>query len=91
MEIGGIISALVIGVIIGGLGRLVLPGRQRIGLLATLLVGIVAALAGTLVASVFGVADTPGVDWIELGLQVAFAAGGVAIFEGRRSRKAITR
>jgi uncharacterized membrane protein YeaQ/YmgE (transglycosylase-associated protein family) len=91
MEISGIFSALIIGIVIGGLGRLVLPGRQRIGVLATLLVGVVAALVGTLVARVFGVADTPRVDWIELGLQVAFAAAGVAILEGRRARKAITR
>ncbi|MBX6723795.1 MAG: GlsB/YeaQ/YmgE family stress response membrane protein [Dactylosporangium sp.] len=91
MEISGIFSALIIGIVIGGLGRLVLPGRQRIGVLATLLVGVVAALVGTLVAGLFGVANTPGVDWIELGLQVGFAAVGVAILEGRRARKAITR
>jgi len=30
MEISGVISAIVIGIIIGTLGRLVLPGRQRI-------------------------------------------------------------
>lgn len=91
MEISGIFSALIIGIVIGGLGRLVLPGRQRIGVLATLLVGIVAALVGTLVAGLFGVAETPRVDWIELALQVGFAAVGVAILEGRRGRKAITR
>ena len=46
MEISGIISAIVIGIVIGVLGRLVVPGRQRIGVLWTILVGIVAALIG---------------------------------------------
>ena len=86
MEITGIISALVIGLIIGALGRLVLPGRQRIPIWLTLLIGVVAALVGTLVASAFGVAETRGVDWIELALQVAFAAGGVALVTGAAGR-----
>lgn len=91
MEISGLFTAVIIGLIIGGLGRLVLPGRQRIGLLLTLLVGIVAALLGTAVASVLGVADTRGIDWIELILQVGFAAGGVTVVDQMRGRRAITR
>ena len=85
MEIDGVISAIVIGLVIGALGRLVVPGRQRIPLWLTLLIGIAAALVGTGVASVFGVADTNGIDWIELALQVALAAGGVSLVSRRRS------
>lgn len=79
MEIDGIISALVVGAIIGVLGRLILPGKQRVGLLMTFVVGIVAALLGTAAASVLGVAETPGVDWIELGAQITLAAIGVSL------------
>jgi uncharacterized membrane protein YeaQ/YmgE (transglycosylase-associated protein family) len=79
MEITGIFTAIVIGLVIGLLGRLVLPGRQKIGILLTIVVGIVAAFVGTLVASALGVEDTSGVDWIELLLQVGLAAGGVAL------------
>jgi uncharacterized membrane protein YeaQ/YmgE (transglycosylase-associated protein family) len=78
VEISGIISALVIGVIIGLLGRLVLPGRQHIGLLWTIVVGIVAALVGTVIARATGLADTDGVDWMEWAVQIALAALGVA-------------
>ncbi|GAB2582998.1 GlsB/YeaQ/YmgE family stress response membrane protein [Streptomyces capparidis] len=78
MEISGIISALIIGIIIGALGRLVLPGRQRIGIIATILVGIVAAFIGSAIAAAFGVADTDGVDWIEWLFQIGLAALGVA-------------
>jgi uncharacterized membrane protein YeaQ/YmgE (transglycosylase-associated protein family) len=81
MEISGIISAIVIGVVIGVLGRLVLPGRQRIGVLWTIAVGIVAAFIGTALAAAIGVADTKGVDWIEWLVQIALAATGVAALE----------
>ncbi len=92
MEITGLITAIIIGAIIGGLGRAVVPGRQRISLLMTILVGIAAALLGTGAATVIGVADTSGVDWIELFMQVALSAGGVvAVSNARDRRRAITR
>jgi uncharacterized membrane protein YeaQ/YmgE (transglycosylase-associated protein family) len=78
VEISGIISAIVIGLIIGLLARLILPGRQHIGIIWTVVVGIVAALIGTALAAAFGVADTDGVDWIELLLQLVLAIVGVA-------------
>jgi uncharacterized membrane protein YeaQ/YmgE (transglycosylase-associated protein family) len=89
MHISGIVTAIIIGLIIGALGRLVVPGKQKIGIWLTLLIGIVAALIGTALASAIGVSDTTGIDWIELLLQVVLAAGGVAIaagITGRRSR-----
>ncbi|GAB3471719.1 GlsB/YeaQ/YmgE family stress response membrane protein [Kineococcus endophyticus] len=79
MTIGGIITAIVIGAIIGALARLVLPGKQNISLLLTIVVGVIAALIGTALARLLNVADTPGIDWIELILQVAVAAVGVTI------------
>jgi uncharacterized membrane protein YeaQ/YmgE (transglycosylase-associated protein family) len=88
MTISGIISAIIIGVIIGALGRLVLPGRQAIGMLATLAIGILAAILGTWLAQKVGVATTSGIDWIELVFQVGLAAAGVALVAGvwRRGR-----
>ncbi|MBA2948276.1 GlsB/YeaQ/YmgE family stress response membrane protein [Streptomyces himalayensis] len=87
MEISGIISAIVIGIVIGALGRLVLPGRQRIGILLTILVGIVAALLGSAIAAGFGVADTDGVDWAEWLIQIGLAALGVAMLDRGRVRR----
>jgi len=87
MEITGIFSALIVGVIIGALGRLVVPGRQRIPLWLTMVIGIVAALIGTAIASVLGVADTRGIDWIELAIQVVLAAVGVSIAAGWYGRR----
>lgn len=87
MEIGGIFSALIIGLIVGALGRLVIPGKQDLKIWVTLLIGVVAALLGTLVASLIGVADTRGIDWIELALQVGLAAAGVAVISGASARR----
>ena len=81
--LGLIISAIVVGLIIGALGRLVLPGRQNMPIWLTILIGIVAALIGTFIANALGVGTTRGIDWIELIIQVALAAAGVALVAGR--------
>jgi uncharacterized membrane protein YeaQ/YmgE (transglycosylase-associated protein family) len=86
MTVTGIISALIVGLIIGALGRLVLPGRQSIPIWLTIVVGIVAAIVGTLIAGAFNVADTAGIDWVELFFQVVLAAVGVAIVAGTYGR-----
>jgi uncharacterized membrane protein YeaQ/YmgE (transglycosylase-associated protein family) len=90
VTVGGIISALIVGLIIGALGRLVLPGRQAIPVWLTILIGIGAALLGTAIARATGVADTNGVDWIEVFIQVVLAAVGVALVSGFYGRRSIT-
>ena len=82
MTITGVISALIIGLIIGALGRLVVPGRQAIPIWLTMLIGIVAALLGTVIARALNVVNTPGFDWIEILIQVALAAVGVGLVVG---------
>ena len=89
MTITGILSAIVIGAIIGVLGRLLARGRQRIGVLGTILVGIVAALVGTFLAYLIGVKDTPGVDWSELALQIGLAVIFGSAVSGSRRRRAL--
>jgi uncharacterized membrane protein YeaQ/YmgE (transglycosylase-associated protein family) len=86
MTIESIIGAIIIGAVIGAIGRLLLPGRQPIGWILTILVGIVAAIIGTAIAQVIGVTTTPGIDWIELVLQIVLAVVGVAIIAGIRGR-----
>ncbi|MBB5776888.1 GlsB/YeaQ/YmgE family stress response membrane protein [Nonomuraea angiospora] len=84
MTIESILGAIVIGAVIGAIGRLLLPGRQAIGWILTIVVGIVAALLGTLIAQVLGVETTPGIDWIELVMQVVLAIVGVGLVAGLR-------
>ncbi|GIF26443.1 putative membrane protein YeaQ/YmgE (transglycosylase-associated protein family) [Actinoplanes tereljensis] len=91
MTVTGIITALIVGLIIGALGRLVVPGKQNIPIWLTLVIGVVAALLGTVIARAIGVADTKGFDWTELLFQIVLAAVGVALVAGVGSRRRITR
>ena len=89
MEVTGFFTAIIIGLIIGALGRLVVPGKQNIPIWLTLVIGVVAAILGTFVAGALDVADTRGIDWIELFIQVVFAAIGVAIAAGAYGRRRV--
>jgi uncharacterized membrane protein YeaQ/YmgE (transglycosylase-associated protein family) len=89
MTAAGIISAIVIGAIIGVLARLVLPGRQAIGILLTIVIGILGALIGTWLAQQVGVATTDGIDWIEILFQIGVAAVGIALVSGVSSRRTV--
>ena len=91
MTITGIITAIIIGAVIGFLGRLVAPGKQNIPIWLTILVGIVAAFIGTWIAGLFGVADTGGIDWIELIMQIVVAAIGVTVVAGIYNKRGVTR
>ncbi len=92
MTVTGIITALIVGLIIGALGRLVVPGKQNIPIWLTMLIGVGAALLGTVIANAMGVGNTRGFDWIELLVQIVLAAIGVALVAGVAGRrKGVTR
>jgi uncharacterized membrane protein YeaQ/YmgE (transglycosylase-associated protein family) len=88
MTITSVITAILIGIVVGVLGRLVLPGRQPIGMLVTVLVGIVSAFIGTAIARAIGIPTvTNGIDWLELLVQVIVAALGVALVSALMGRR----
>ena len=87
MTITGIITAILIGIVVGVLGRLVVPGKQHISVIVTILVGI-AAFLGTALARAIGIPTaTNGIDWLELLVQVIVAALGVALVSGITGRR----
>jgi uncharacterized membrane protein YeaQ/YmgE (transglycosylase-associated protein family) len=71
------------------LGRLFAPGKQNIPIWLTIVVGIVAAFIGTFIARALGVADTRGIDWIELIVQIIVAAIGVSLVAGLYGRRGV--
>src|SRR5690242_10739037 len=92
MTVTGIITAIVIGAIIGALGRLVVPGRQPIPIWLTIVVGIIAAFIGTFLARAIGIPTaTNGIDWLELLVQVIVAAVGVVIAANLYARRGVRR
>jgi uncharacterized membrane protein YeaQ/YmgE (transglycosylase-associated protein family) len=90
MTITGIISAIVVGLIIGALGRLVVPGKQAIPIWLTIIIGIIAAFIGGYIALAFGYRNASGgIPWIVIILQVIVAAIGVSIAAGAYARRGI--
>ncbi len=90
-SVWGIITAIVVGAIIGLLGRLVVPGKQPIPIWLTIVIGIAAAFLGTFIARSLGIAtETRGIDWIELIVQVVVAAIGVLLVSQMYGRRAVS-
>jgi uncharacterized membrane protein YeaQ/YmgE (transglycosylase-associated protein family) len=80
-----IVSILIFGLIVGALGRLLVPGRNHMGLFVTALVGIGGALLGGFVARLIWKAPATH----HLGIfvcEVLGAAAIVALVSGRRRR-----
>jgi uncharacterized membrane protein YeaQ/YmgE (transglycosylase-associated protein family) len=77
-----IISLAVVGLVIGGLGRLIVPGPNRIGLLATEGVGVAGAILGAIVGGLLGLGA------ISIVLEVAVSAGIVYVVSHHRNGRA---
>ena len=41
-----LVSSVIVGLVLGGLARLIVPGRQNIGLVATCLAGLIGSIVG---------------------------------------------
>lgn len=68
-----IIGTIIFGAIIGALARLIIPGKQSIGWIITIVIGVVGALIGYYLAGLLGVKSTGGIDWIRWAISIAVA------------------
>ena len=76
-----ILMAIVAGMIIGPLARLVLPGKQDISLVMTVVLGALGALAGSAIFyALSGSKDTGGIDWLALLIGVVVAAIAIVVY-----------
>ena len=76
-----ILGLIVIGIVIGIIARLVMPGRQHIGALMTVLLGIGGALIGGIVASAIGTGDIFELNFLGTIVGIIAAVGLIAIAE----------
>ncbi len=58
--IGTIVGAIVVGLIVGALARLVMPGKQNIGIIMTILLGAVGSFLGSWITYQVGYANSNG-------------------------------
>jgi uncharacterized membrane protein YeaQ/YmgE (transglycosylase-associated protein family) len=82
------IGSLVAGLVIGALARLIKPGKQDLGLLATLGLGIVGSLIGGTIAWVLGTGSIWELDVLGFILAVVAAVlliGAAESVAGRRA------
>lgn len=86
-----IIWILIIGLVLGGLARLILRGPQAIPLWLTVVLGALGALLGNAVAGWIGVRHTSGIDWIRHILQIGFAVLLVAVVSPAWGRRKVGR
>jgi uncharacterized membrane protein YeaQ/YmgE (transglycosylase-associated protein family) len=89
--LGVILGTIIFGAVIGVLARVVLPGRQKVSLLMTVIIGIVGALLGYWLAGLLGVNDTKGIDWIRWVISIAVAAVLVTAYERITASRGTTR
>lgn len=76
------IGFLVAGLIIGALARLIKPGKQNLGLLATLGLGLVGSVIGGLIAQLFGTGGIFELNVIGFVLAVIAAVLLIGVAEG---------
>jgi uncharacterized membrane protein YeaQ/YmgE (transglycosylase-associated protein family) len=77
-----ILGLIVIGIVIGVLARLVMPGRQHIGALMTILLGIGGAVIGGIIASAIGSGDIFELNVLGTIVGIIAAVGLIALAEG---------
>jgi uncharacterized membrane protein YeaQ/YmgE (transglycosylase-associated protein family) len=73
-----ILGLILVGIVIGILARLILPGRQRIGVLWTIVLGIAGAVIGGAIASALAVGDIFELNFVGFIVAVICAVGLVA-------------
>ncbi len=85
----GWVGTIIFGAIIGALARLVLPGKQNISLIITILLGVLGALIGYWLSAQLGVCATSGIDWVRWLISIVVAAILVVIYGAITGRRQV--
>lgn len=81
------IGFIVAGLIIGGLARLLKPGKQNLGILATLLLGLAGSVIGGVVANLLGTGTIFELNVLGFIVAVLASLGLVGVAEGITSSR----
>ena len=86
--IGTIIGAVVVGLIVGALARLIMPGKQNIGVIMTVLLGAVGSFLGTWISYQLGYSNSNGgFEFIPFLVGIVVAVVLIAVYIGITGRR----
>ncbi|WP_026549425.1 GlsB/YeaQ/YmgE family stress response membrane protein [Arthrobacter sp. Br18] len=85
------IGFIIAGLVIGALARLIKPGKQNLGLLATLLLGLVGSVIGGVIASLLGTGNIFELNIFGFIVSVIAAVLLIGVAEGVAGRRRVTR
>jgi uncharacterized membrane protein YeaQ/YmgE (transglycosylase-associated protein family) len=89
--IGTIIGAIVVGLIVGALARLVMPGKQNIGVIVTVVLGAIGSFLGTWVSYKLGYSNqNGGFKIIPFLVGIVFAVVLIGAYLGITGRRSTT-
>ena len=87
--LSSIIGTIIVGAIVGALGRLILPGKQNISLVVTIIIGIIASVIGGIILGATTYHNSNGgIPWISLVVGAILAAVGITLY-GRMSHSRV--
>lgn len=81
------IGFIVAGLVIGALARLIKPGKQNLGLVATLLLGLAGSVIGGVIASLLGTGDIFELNVLGFIVAVIAAVLLIGVAEGIAGRR----
>jgi uncharacterized membrane protein YeaQ/YmgE (transglycosylase-associated protein family) len=85
------IGFIVAGLVIGALARLIRPGQQNLGFLATLLLGLAGSVIGGVIANALGTGDVMELNVVGFIVAVISAVILIGIAEGFSKGSGATR
>ncbi|OBJ05849.1 transglycosylase [Mycobacterium sp. 1165196.3] len=90
--IGTIIGAIFVGLVVGGLARLIMPGKQNIGVVMTVVLGALGSFLGTWVSYKLGYSNqNGGFKIIPFLVGIVFACILISIYLGVTGRRITNR
>ncbi|MFI8526290.1 GlsB/YeaQ/YmgE family stress response membrane protein [Promicromonospora sukumoe] len=81
------IGFIVAGLVIGALARLIKPGKQNLGLVATLLLGLAGSVIGGVIANLLGTGDIFELNVLGFIVAVVAAVLLIGVAEGLAGRR----
>ena len=81
-----LIGFIVFGLVVGVIARIIVPGKQRLGIGGTLLAGVAGSIIGGAIAGALGTGDMFELNFVGAVIAILAAALLIALIDGPRTR-----